>query len=75
LDRLCYRVSFCKGTWIVDTSAPWPDALSFEFSTREEAVQIASIAAQLAWEQGAQPTCVCVRESNRGQTLLACRFG
>jgi hypothetical protein len=75
VDRLCYRISPQQKNWIVVTTAPWPDALAQEFSSREEAVEIATIAARLAWEQAGQPTCVCIRDFSSENQRLACQFG
>ena len=75
MDRLCYRISPQQRNWIVVTAAPWPDALAQEFSSREEALEIATIAARLAWEHGGQPTCVCIRERASGDNRLAFQFG
>lgn len=75
MERQCYSVSPQQRNWIVVTSAPWPDALAREFSSREEALEIASIAARLSWERGGHPTCVCIRERSSGEMRLACQFG
>lgn len=75
MERLCYSISARGAEWVIATPAPWPNALAQEFSTREEAVVIASIAAQLEWEHTGQPTCVCVRERTTGDRTVECTYG
>ena len=63
MDRLCFEITHLDGRWEVRTRAPWPDALAQQFSSRDEAVGVASIAARVEWEHSRRPTCVCVRDA------------
>jgi hypothetical protein len=75
VDRLCYSISARGAEWVISTPAPWPNALAQEFSNREEAIVIATIAARLEWEHTGTATCVCVRDRAAGNKTVECTFG
>jgi hypothetical protein len=75
MERLCYQVCPHGQWWEVRTTGPWPDALERLFSTREEAVTIAAIAAEVEWKQTLRPTCVCGRDPESGELLLEAAYG
>lgn len=75
MDRLCYTVRPSGPLWEVRTEAPWPDALVRWFSSREEAITVATIAAKVEWKQGRRATCVCSTDPKTGQMLVEATFG
>jgi hypothetical protein len=75
MDRLCYCIELAGGRWRVRTVAPWPSALAREFSSCEEAVGVATIAARIEWERGQRPTCVCIRGGPTEEPRVALEFG
>ena len=75
MERLFYSVYQSGKNWAVSTIAPGPDALAREFSTRTEAITVATIAARIEWEHLQTPTGVFLKDSLTGEVSVEVVFG
>jgi hypothetical protein len=75
MTRLYYSIVQTGIFWTVRTEASWPDALSREFSSQEEALAVATIAARIEWKNSGSPTGVCVTNPATGHSSVEAEFG
>jgi hypothetical protein len=75
MGRLYYSIAHTGASWKVTTEAPWPDALAREFSSREEALAVAEIAAAVEWKNSGVPTGVCVTDPATCRSSVEVTFG